>query len=315
MRFNLPSLKALRAVEAVGRHGSITSAANELRVTPGAISRHISLLEDYFDCKLFRRHGKGLALTEVGQGYVQQLHEAFGLIDRASSKILRISERRSLVIRVLGAFATEWLLPRIVEFEELHPDVDVTIRAQLSGVDFDTDDADLGIIGSKRKPRGVESVELYLPYLTPIISPALAKKKPAIREPNDLKHFRLLHAMNIRPTWDQWLSKVSADHDIDTKPGHWLERSTQLNQAVRRGAGVALGQHLLIGEELINGTLLAPLNEWVPSSFPLHIVWPSRHKSRTELQLFVEWLVEGVRASEKAIMDKLPNMYLVDGSN
>ena len=273
MKFNLPSLKALLAVEAVGRHGSITSAANELHVTAGAISRHIALLEDYFDCKLFTRHAKGLSLTEVGHNYVQQLSEAFGLIDQASSQIFRTGERRSLVIRVLGAFATEWLLPRIAEFEELHPDVDLTIRAQLSGVDFDTDDADLGIIGSHRKPKGVESVNLYRPYLTPIISPTLANQKPPIREPNDLKHFRLLHAMNIRPSWQQWLSEISAEHDLDTKSGHWLERSTQLNQAVRRGAGIGLGQHLLIGEELINGTLLAPFSEWVPSTLPLHIVW------------------------------------------
>lgn len=252
--------------------------------------------------------------TEVGHNYVQQLSEAFGLIDQASSQIFRTGERRSLVIRVLGAFATEWLLPRIAEFEELHPDVDVTIRAQLSGVDFDTDDADLGIIGSQRKPKGVESVKLFRPYLTPIIAPALANQKPPIREPNDLKHFRLLHAMNARPSWEQWLSKTSAVQDLDTKSGHWLERSTQLNQAVRYGAGVGLGQHLLIGEELISGTFLAPFSEWVPSTLPLHVVWPSRHNSRTELNMFVEWLVEGVKASETDITDSLPDMHRIDGS-
>lgn len=307
MKHNLPSLKALRAVETVGRHGSITSAGTELNVTPGAISRHITLLEGYFDCKLFTRHATGLALTEVGRLYVDRLTEAFGLIDQASTQIMRAGERTTLVIRALGAFGTEWLLPRISQFESEHPEVEVSVRATLREVDFDTDDADVGIIGSTEKPRDLESIKLYTPYLTPIISASLLEGKPAIRSAADLKHFKLLHATNLRPSWDQWLSKVAPEHGLNTSCGYWLERSSQINQAVRQGVGVGLGQYLLIGDELVNGSLVAPLKQLVPSPFSIYLVWPKREPKRPEILWFGEWLRAALAVTEGKLARELPH--------
>lgn len=309
MKYNLPSLKALRAVETVGRHGSISSAAEEMHVTPGAISRHIVLLEDYFGCKLFLRHAQGLKLTEIGRLYVDRLSEAFNLIDQASTQILRAGEKTSFVIRSLGAFSTEWLLPRIKDFEDKNPNLAVSIRAKLSGVDFDTDDADVGIIVSENTPRDMGSVKLYTPYITPVISPELAAEKEPIKNIDDLGQFTLLHSVNLLPTWEQWASQVSSSNNLDVSSGHWLERTSQVTHAVKRGAGVGLGQFLLIGQDLIDGTLIAPFNILVPSPFSLYLVWPKRSKIRPGIIEFQEWLLDQIHSSEQYLAKELGQFH------
>ena len=312
MKYNLPSLNALRAVETVGRHGSISSASTELHVSPGAVSRHITLLEEHFGSKLFVRHAKGLALTEIGRNYVAHLSEAFGLIDQASAQILRDGEHTRLAIRTIGAFGTEWLLPRVAQFEHEYPNIEVNIRTKLRGVNFDTDDADMGIIASRYKPRGVESVKLYTPLLTPIISAELLNHGPAICSVADLQRFKLLHAINTRPTWAQWLSKVAPDNGLDTSAGHWLERSTQMNHAVRQGVGVGLGQFLLIGDELVNGSLVAPFHKLFAAPGSIYLVWPERQKNRTEIALFREWLTAVIATVNAKLAHELPCYRRID---
>ncbi|MFK8021565.1 MAG: LysR substrate-binding domain-containing protein [Pseudomonadales bacterium] len=312
MKYNLPSLKALRAAETVGRHGSITGAASELHVTPGAISRHITLLEDYFGCKLFTRHATGLALTEVGRLYVDRLGEAFELIDQACSQILRVGERTTLVVRSLGTFSAEWLLPHISRFEHEYPDIEVSIRATLRGVDFDTDDADVGIIGSPDQPGDVESTKIYTPYVTPIMSPDLIRGSAPISSVADLEPFKLLHSMKLSPTWEEWVSQVAPDELLDTSRGHSLERSSQIYHAVRKGVGVGLGQFLLIGEDLISGSLVAPIPKLVPSPYSMYIVWPKRQKVRPEVRLFKEWLIAAIATTEQKLAQELPQFDLID---
>lgn len=315
VKYNIPSLKALRAAETVGRHGSITGAASELHVTPGAISRHISLLEDYFGCKLFTRHATGLALTEVGRLYVDRLSEAFELIDQACSQILRVEERTTLVIRSLGTFSAEWLLPHIVRFEHQYPEIEVSIRATLRGVDFDTDDADVGIIGSPDEPSDVESIKIYTPYVTPIMSPDLIRDRAPILSVADLDAFKLLHATKLSPTWDEWVSQVAPGEALDTSCGHWLERSSQIYHAVRKGVGIGLGQFLLIGDDLISGSLVAPIHKLVPSPYSMYIVWPKRQKVRPEVTLFKEWLIESLARTEEKLAQELPQFVRVNTEN
>lgn len=300
MTYRLPSLKALLAAEAVGRHGSITDASKELNVTSGAISRHVAQLEAHFGCKLFVRHPQGLALTEIGRTYVGQLSNAFGLIDQAGSRIKRKNERATLVIRGLGAYLTEWLLPRIPQFEKAHPEIALNVLGQLSGIDFDTDEADVGIVGSIEKPRHVESVKLHTVSVIPIVSADLLRKKPPIRSVDDLRHFTLLHDSHLVPRWKQWVAMVEPNATLDTTRGHWLERSSQVNRAVRQGVGVGLGQSLLIGEELALGTMVAPIDVMVTSPISVYLTWSRRGKLQSEIASFREWLIEAIRGAERA---------------
>jgi len=266
-------------------------------------------LEDYYGCKLFIRHAKGLKLTEIGRLYVDRLSEAFGLIDQASTQILRAGEKTTFVIRSLGAFSTEWLLPRIRGFEEKHPDLAVSIRAKLLGVDFDTDDDDVGIIASEQIPRNVDSVKLYTPHITPVISPELAAQHEPIKSVDDLAQFELLHASHLLPTWEHWTSRVAPGNKLDTDAGHWLERTSQVTHAVKRNVGVGLGQFLLVGQDLVDGTLIAPFNQLVPSPISLYLVWPKRNKIRSEIVWFREWLLDEIHASEQHLAKHLTQFY------
>jgi LysR family glycine cleavage system transcriptional activator len=244
---------------------------------------------------------------------VDRLSEAFGLIDHASTQILRAGEKTTFVIRSLGAFSTEWLLPRIRQFEDKHPDLAVSIRAKLTSVDFDTDDADVGIIVNNTTPRNVESVKLYTPYTLPVINPELLSDGREINHVDDLGDFELLHATHLLPTWDQWVSRVAPSHKLDTTSGHWLERTSQVTNAVKRGVGVGLGQFLLVGEDLINGSLIAPFNELVPSPMSIYLVWPKRRKIRSEIVWFREWLTAEIEAAESKLEQELPHFhYLSD---
>jgi LysR family glycine cleavage system transcriptional activator len=311
VKYNLPSLKALRAVETVGRHGSIASAATELNVSPGAISRHITLLEEYFGCKLFFRHAKGLTLTEVGRQYVDRLSDAFGLIDQASSKLFRVDDRKTLNIRALGSFSTEWLLKRLVQFEKEYPEISVCIQAQKDRVDFATDDADMGIIASQYNPRSVNAMRLITPYITPVMSAELLEKGPAVEKVGDLRHYKLLHAKYPRPTWQQWVEQVDPESELDSKSGHWLERTSQVSQAIQQGAGVGLRQLFLAGDELLDGSLVAPINVAVPSPFMIYFVWPKQRTAQPEIELFKEWLIETVRENVRRLKRELPELQIV----
>lgn len=312
MKHNLPSLKALHAIETVGRHRTITSAAEELNVSPGAVSRHVKLLEEYLGCNLFARHANGLALTEVGRRYVAHLSDAFSLIDQACAEILRDGENTDLTICAIGTFGTEWLLPRITQFEHEYPNIKVSIRMKLRGVNFDTEEAHVGIIASRHKPRRVESVKLYTPLVTPIVSPQLLDHAPAICSVSDLQRFKLLHAINARPTWVQWLSKVAPDNGVDTSAGIWLERSTQMHHAVRQGVGVGLGQFFLVGDELISGSLIAPFDQLYPAPGSIYLVWPERLKNRPEIASFRDWLTAVIATGNAKLAHELSRYRRID---
>lgn len=308
MRYQLPSLNALRAVEAVGRHGSISGAAKELRVSPGAVSRQLTLLEAHFKCGLFVRTQRGLIISERGQAYLRQVSEAFDLIDEASTNLLGRSSKSTLSVRAFGTFGTEWLLPRLNEFERLHPEIEISLKAQLKLVDFDTEDADMGIVIGLGNLANIDYEMLYTPHYLPVLSRTLLEQHGPLSSPDDLAKFRLLHSMGTSFGWKDWLDAVGATK-VDAGSGHQMQNYSQVYSAMRQGAGVALGQMLLLGDEVIAGNLVAPFNAMIPGrNGPYYIVWPKRRKVKAEVEAFRTWLLEVIRsatARQKAALPKL----------
>jgi LysR family glycine cleavage system transcriptional activator len=312
LRHSLPSLNALRAVEAVSRHGSISGAAREMHVTPGAVSRQVALLEAHFGCSLFVRTQRGLTLSEKGAHYFTKISEAFDLIHTASENLIGHRDRSRLSVRALGSFATDWLLPRLHNFEQLHPNIDVFLRGQFANVDFDTDDADVAIVIDPGHWSSLQSEKLHRPSFLPVMAPELLQSAGPLLAPSELQRFRLLHALNIRIGWADWLKAVDAS-DVDAAKGHWLESSSQVYQAARHGIGIALGQLLLVGDDLISGRLVAPFDTMIswPDWLSYYLVWPRKRKPKREVTLFRDWLVNEVRTHEKALEAALPNLRVV----
>ena len=132
-------LNALRAFEASARHRSFVKAANELHVTPAAVSHQVKKLEEYLGAQLFRRLPRGLLLADTGQILWSELRDVFLRLDKAMERVLESHSRGALTISVPPVFAVKWLLPRLQRFSESHPDIDVRMSSSLELIDFRRD--------------------------------------------------------------------------------------------------------------------------------------------------------------------------------
>ena len=309
MKFTLPSLKALNAVEAVGRHGSISRAAEELNVTPGAVSRQVALLEAHFGCQLFLRGQNGVHLTEKGRKFVAKISDAFGSIDDACHGFLETGQRSRLVVRALGMVTSEWLLPRLPDFHKQYPSIEVVVRTQLRSVDFDTDEADFGISAGPRPWKNAEVEYLYTPHLLPVVSGRLLQSGEKLESLDDLSNFRILHALNAMPSWAEWIASYGQEYPI-TDRDYWLESSAQLYHAVRCGVGIGLGQWHLLAEEIIEGRLVAPFPHLVPGRFSVYLLWPKQRVLRPEIKAFRDWIIEAMRVHEEKLKMDAPDLRL-----
>ena len=161
MTRRLYPLNALRAFEAAARHLSFVKAADELHVTPAAISHQVKGLEEFLGLQLFRRLPRGLLLTDAGQLFLPELREGFTRLDSAVERVCEIDMHGPLMISVAPAFAAKWLVPRLESFGAANPDIDVRISASLAVIDFQRDSFDAAIrLGRGRYP-GLTSTRLF----------------------------------------------------------------------------------------------------------------------------------------------------------
>ncbi|MDZ4320748.1 MAG: LysR substrate-binding domain-containing protein, partial [Phenylobacterium sp.] len=209
-RRRLPPLNALRAFEAAARHLNFSRAAEELSVTPGAVSQQIQNLEDYVGAALFKRTPKGLLLTDAAQTALPALREAFDRLAEAASLLTAAVDGRRLSITAAPSFAAKWLVPRLGKFEEAHPQVDVWLSAGMELVDLSAGEVDLAIrYGSGRYP-GLEVTPLMSETVLAVASPELMARIP-LNEPADLVNHILLHDGSAEldascPDWAMWLA-------------------------------------------------------------------------------------------------------------
>src|SRR5690348_10422810 len=193
MSRRLPPLNSLRAFEAVARHLSISKAAEELSVTPAAVSHQIKTLEDHLGVALFRRDKRNLMLSDAGQACLPGIREGFERLAAAVGEIDSLGLAGILTVSVAPSFAAKWLLPRLDSFQAKHPDIDVRVSASMQLVDFSRDDVDMAIrYGSGRYPELIVE-KLMTEAVFPVCSPKLMKGKDAPNSPDALRSHTLLH--------------------------------------------------------------------------------------------------------------------------
>jgi LysR family glycine cleavage system transcriptional activator len=209
----LPPLNALRAFEAAARHLSFVRAAEELHVTPAAISQQVKLLEDHLGASLFHR-GKKLALSDAGNAALPLVSEAFDQIERAMLKMRPNSLGDTLVISAPPAFAARWLIPRLEDFQSRHPNIELRLHATKRLVNFQVEDVDVAIrFGAGSYPDLI--VERLMPEtIIPVAAPALAA---IINTADDLINCTLLedewHVDNgVFPDWATWLATLGVNN-------------------------------------------------------------------------------------------------------
>ena len=303
-RRRLPPLNALRAFEAAARHLNFSRAADELAVTPGAVSQQIQNLEDYVGAALFKRTPKGLLLTDAAQTALPALREAFDRLAEAASLLTAAVDGRRLTVSVAPSFAAKWLVPRLGDFELAHPQVDVWLSADMEVVDFASGEIDLAIrYGMGRYP-GLEVVKLMSETVLAVASPSLLETTP-LNEPADLAHHILLHdgspdADDSCPDWAMWLAARGVK-GVDGARGPRFNQSSLVIEAAAGGRGVALAKRALAQADLDSGRLIAPLQIATAVDFAYFVVHPKAKGRLPQVKAFVSWITQQAAVHEEVL--------------
>lgn len=254
----LPSLNALRAFAVAGRHLSFTRAAAELNVTQGAVSRLVKQLENDLGLTLFRRSARGLELTPAGASLLPALNDAFERLG-AAIKLVRRPSRQSnhLAIATLPTFAMRWFMPRLADFQRLHPGITVDVTSADRPIDFQAEPIDVGIQYGHGDWLGVSAQFLMAETVILVASPALLKAKP-LRQPADIRHHVLLTHSTRPDAWREWLERAGLKQ---AKPprGPAFEHFFMSIEAAVSGLGLALVPDIFVQAELNDGRLVEPL--------------------------------------------------------
>ncbi len=289
-------LNSLRAFEVSARHLSFVKAAEELYVTPAAISHQVKRLEEYLGLQLFRRLSRGLLLTETGQVLLSELREVFLRLDEAMERVLKSDARGALTISVAPMFAIKWLVPRLQEFNALHPDIDVRISSNVGVVDFQRDAFDAAVrLGQGHYP-GLETVKLFDESVTAMCSPRFLEGLDQLHSPADLCRHVLLHDDSMgfdpaAPTWETWLRAAGAQ-GVDTSRGPHFSQPDHALQAAIDGAGVVLGWRYLAADDIAAGRLVQPFGHTLPLGSAFYLVYPAAYVNRPKIVDFRHWLTQ-----------------------
>jgi LysR family transcriptional regulator, glycine cleavage system transcriptional activator len=284
----MPPLNALRAFEAAARLGSLKAAALEGRVTHGAISRHIRLLEDWIGAPLFLRHNRRMVLTEPGQAYLSEIAPAFQRIARASDEARSRRTRRLLRVDALSTFTVRWLLPRLADFRQRHPEIDVDLTTSNDAVDVAGETADVTIRGGPDTVYGYVTRVFLTENRQPVCSPALIERLP-LAEPQDLATHTLLHTSNMPRLWEEWLA-LAGIPGLQTSGNLVLDHFYLSIEAAAGGLGVTIGPSALIGADLDAGRLIAPFPELVLRARSYCAYVSARRRRDTRIIAFCDWL-------------------------
>lgn len=289
----LPPLNALRAFESAGRHVSFTKAAEELFVTPGAISRQIKLLEEVLGIDLFERTSRDLRISDEAREYVVALGGVFDQIDRATKRLMGAHRERSLRIHCAMTFTLRWLVPRLPLFHRLYPKREIQLATSLSPMpvtQLNMGDIDVAIQQGTGEWPGLVAHRLAGSALVPVCSPAFLQRLGSSISIEDLADQTLLHSMARPNDWRDWLDAASGGH-IDSERGLHFESSTLAYQSAVEGIGIAIGQMVLVVDDLTSGRLVAPFDFIHDNGYAYYLTYAEHSKNKPGLTEFRDWIL------------------------
>jgi LysR family glycine cleavage system transcriptional activator len=254
---HLPPLAALRAFEAAARHLSFKRAAEELHVTPTAISHQVRLLEDTLGVLLFERRTRQVLMTAEAQGLFPVLRDGFDAFARALDGIAPRPARASVTVTATTAFTAKWLVPRVAAFHAVRPDVDLKLLATEEVVDLGAGTADLALRYGRVSDLDLAAEPLMVDRYAAVASPRLRLKKPGDLKSVTLLHFDWRSNNPNKPTWPRWLQSAGIK-GVDGEAGLRFSDESHAIQAAIAGHGVGLLSSALIADELAAGTLVIP---------------------------------------------------------
>ncbi|MDW6020826.1 LysR substrate-binding domain-containing protein [Mesorhizobium sp. BAC0120] len=292
MNLNTVHLTGLRAVETVARTGSLQKAAEELGVSPSAVSQQIGRTEKQLGRPIFARTSNGLVPTEFGALFTAKLSAGFGELAGAVA-MARQDQLCTLVISVAPAFASRWMVPRLSRFYEHHPEIMLRIDASTRIVHLERSDIDLAIrMGDGNWP-GVEAELLIAQEMFPVAAPSIAAR---LRSVEDLANVSVLSDSNTMFSWERWFEGAGVK-PVRPQPGATFTDPILCLEAAIAGQGVMLAWQLLAADALADGRLVAPFGVRAASGLGYYLVTPASGSQGRKVAAFRRWVKEEIGAT------------------
>ncbi|TCV91928.1 LysR substrate-binding domain-containing protein [Biostraticola tofi] len=284
---NLPSLDVLKTFAVVAGTLNFTHAASRLHITQGAVSRQIAGLEQQLGYPLFVRQARGLCLTEQGAQLLAPLQQALGQI---ASSLERVNRAPGTLRVKCPTCAMRWLLPRVINLQNLHPEIDIALTTSIShGVNFEREHFDAAVVFGRFDPKKVQALTLFDEVLTPVCIPSLwsGETDPQLA----LANKTLLHPTRDRRDWQSWL-QVAGRKALPAAKGQHFDTLDLAMTAALQGYGIAIGDVCLLESELKNGQLIAPFAACLQSGASYWLIYPEQKVIPPALALLVSWLTQ-----------------------
>ncbi|MDX9672093.1 MULTISPECIES: LysR family transcriptional regulator [unclassified Pseudomonas] len=289
MRRKIPSTTALISFEAAARHESFTKAAEELSLTQGAICRQIASLEDFLSVELFRRSRRGVKLTEAGLSYSRRVAMQLDAVERDTLSVMGQQGTNVIELAVVPTFGTQWLLPRLKDFQLKHPEVTVNLTNRTRPFLFADTDFDAAIYFGDADWSGTESHRLMGENPMPVCSPTLLGGSKHLT-PDEIAELPLLQQTTRPYAWRQWFNSQHLNIPRDMT-GPRYELFSMLAQAAMHDMGIALIPPFLIQRELAEKRLVIANPKALSSIKAYYLMIPERKVESASLKAFRDWLV------------------------
>ncbi|ELW9529583.1 transcriptional regulator GcvA [Burkholderia cenocepacia] len=282
----LPPLNALRAFEVSARHLNFRAAADEIGVTQGAVAQQVRHLEDVLGLKLFERLPRGLALTHDGAAYFSDVQRALHAIADATAKLVK--RRAALTISTTPSFASKWLIPRLAQFTDAHPDYDVRVIADPQIATFRDDGVDLAIrYGKPPFGKHLATHALFPLDVYAVCSPSVLT---APASPRALAGQVLLH--DAHDLWPEFLAAMPAPVDVDPHKGLRFNQTSLAIDAAVAGQGIALATEPLVERDIAAGRLCKPFDFAFPLSMGFYLVYPAERRDDDAIAVMRAWMIQ-----------------------
>ena len=290
----LPPLPALHTFLITAQCCNFTRAGEQLHITQGAVSRQIAGLEEHLGYPLFYRQARGLSLTEQGQALYPRIEQVFDLIGEA---VEYASIRRSPLQIKAPTCMLRWLLPKLMQWQKLRPDVPVELTSSVQhGVDFRREAFDAAVVYSPLPGPKRVGQHLFDELLIPVCAPHLLEGREAINRLSHLEQHTLLHPSRDQRDWAHWLSVAGADAST-IRQSQYFDTLDLAMTVAAQGNGVAIGDWSLIGDDLQAGRLAVPFDLKVRTGAAYLLVSSPRSEPAPPLRELMDWLVAQATAN------------------
>lgn len=284
-----PPLNALRAFEAAARHLSVKIAAEELCVTPGAVSQLLKVLEEHLGVKLFERVNRGIFLTQAGRDYLPPIRNAFRQIAEASRRVAVAADTGVLTASVTPFFASAWLVPRLKSFQDAHPNIDLQVITSNAMVDFSRGGVDVAVRHGVGRYPGLRSYRVVAVEMVPVAAPSLVEHLGLPESPTELTRWPHVHDAD-RKGWSLWF-QAQGINEVDPPRGPSFDDSGLLLKAAVTGQGAGLLPDAMVTLDVKEGRLVKLAKATHMESFAYYLIYPEANHDHPKISAFRDWIL------------------------